>query len=224
MKSLYNERIHFWGRLWMLGALITMFSLPFTVSMVLGVWPGAGDFMKGFAATAVIFWTVTTIEVFTFSPMLGNGGAYLGFVTGNLTNLKVPAALNAMQAMDVKMGTEEGDVISTIAIASSSIITTLIIATGALMLIPLTPVLESPALKPAFDNIVPALFGALGVVYISKSWKIAAAPVIFMIALFLLLPLVINPGAVAGLVGIFVPLGCIISIVSAKILYKTGKI
>ena len=220
----YNERIHLWGRLWMLGALITMFSLPLTVSIVLGVWPGGADFMKGFAATAIIFWTVTTIEVFTFSPMLGSGGAYLGFVTGNLTNLKVPAALNAMQAMDVKMGTEEGDVISTIAIAASSIITTIIIATGALMLIPLTPVLESPALKPAFDNIVPALFGALGVVYISKSWKIAAAPVLFMIALFLLLPLVINPGAVAGLVGIFVPLGCIISIVSAKILYKTGKI
>ena len=220
----YNERIHFWGRLWMLGALITMFSLPLTVSIVLGVWPGGADFMKGFAATAIIFWTVTTIEVFTFSPMLGSGGAYLGFVTGNLTNLKVPAALNAMQAMDVKMGTDKGDVISTIAIASSSIITTIIIAAGALMLIPLTPVIESPALKPAFDNIVPALFGALGVVYISKSWEIAAAPVLFMIALFLFLPLVINPGAVAGLVGIFVPLGCIISIVSAKILYKTGKI
>lgn len=220
----YNERIHTWGRIWMFCALLVIFSLPLTVSIMLGEWPAPANFLKGFAATAVIFWTVTTIEVFTFSPMLGNGGAYLGFVTGNLTNLKVPAALNAMQSLDVKMGTDEGDVISTIAIAASSIITTLIIAGGALLLIPLTPVLESPFLKPAFDNIVPALFGALGVVYIAKSWKIAAAPIIFMAMLFLLLPLVIAPAAVPGLVGLFVPLGCIIAITSARILYKTGQI
>lgn len=221
---IYNDRIHTWGRIWMFFALLVIFSLPLTVSIMLGEWPESANFLKGFAATAVIFWTVTTIEVFTFSPMLGSGGTYLGFVTGNITNLKVPAALNAMQSLDVKMGTDKGDAVSTIAIASSSIITTVIIAAGALLLIPLTPVLESPVLKPAFDNIVPALFGALGVVYIAKSWKIAAAPVIVMAMLFLLLPMVISPAAVPGLVGLFVPLGCIIAITSARILYKTGKI
>ena len=95
--------------------------------------------------------------------MLGTGGSYLGFVTGNLTNLKVPAALNAMDNAKVKPGTEEGEVISTIAIASSTITTTVIITIGVLLLSQLTPILNSPVLKPAFDNILPALFGGLGV-------------------------------------------------------------
>ena len=122
---------------------------------------------------------------FTFVPMLGTGGSYLGFVTGNLTNLKVPCALNAMEAAKVRPGSEEGEVISTIAIASSSIVTTLVIALGVFGLGFLRPVLESPALKPAFDNILPALFGALGVVFISKNPKLAAAPLAFMVVLFL---------------------------------------
>ena len=50
---------------------------------------------------APIFWTVGTIEVITYVPMLGVGGSYLGFVTGNLSNLKVPCALNAMQSAGV---------------------------------------------------------------------------------------------------------------------------
>ena len=134
-------------------------------------------------------------------PMLGTGGSYLGFVTGNLTNLKVPCALNAMEAAKVRPGSEEGEVISTIAIASSSIVTTLVIALGVFGLGFLRPVLESPALKPAFDNILPALFGALGVVFISKNPKLAAAPLAFMVVLFLLAP------GLSSSVGVLVPVG-----------------
>ena len=135
--------------------------------------------------------------------MLGTAGSYLGFVTGNLTNLKVPAALTAMENAKVKPGTEEGEVISTIAIATSSIVTTVVISLGVLMLAQLTPILNSPQLKPAFDNILPALFGGLAVVYVSKNWKIAMAPLIFMIALFLAVP------ALASSVGVLVPVGAV---------------
>ena len=82
----YNEQVHRDGRLWMIAALILFLSVPMTISLVLGEWPLPMNFLHGFMATAIIFWTVTTIEVFTFSPMLGSGGTYLGFVTGNLTN------------------------------------------------------------------------------------------------------------------------------------------
>ncbi|MBU1094716.1 MAG: hypothetical protein KKH01_09690 [Firmicutes bacterium] len=218
MNKTYQDQLHSEGRIWMLGALALFISVPLTISLVTGIWPTFAKFLPGFIATAAIFWPVTTIEVFTFTPMLGTGSSYLAFVTGNLTNMKVPAALNAQDALNVNKGTEEGDVISTIAVASSSIITTVIIIIGALLIIPLTPVLESDALKPAFDNIIPALFGALGIVYIMKRWQVALIPVAIMILFFLLVP------GSGKLVGIMVPVGVVISLVVARYLYKKGMI
>jgi hypothetical protein len=218
MKRSYQDSLHLEGRYWMLSALLLFLMVPIVASMFTGVWPTMNHFLPGFFATAVIFWPVTTIEVFTFTPMLGTGSSYLAFVTGNLTSIKVPAALNAQDALGVEKGSEKGDVISTIAVATSSIMTTLIIIVGALLIIPLTPIIESDALRPAFDNIIPALFGALGVVYIMKRVKVVVIPLIFMILFFLLVP------GSGGLVGIMVPVGVVISLVTARILYKKGKI
>ena len=156
------------------------------------------------------------IEVITYTPMLGTGGTYLAFVTGNLTSIKAPSALNAMENADVKPGTEEGEVISTIAIATSSIVTTLVIMLGVIGLSALAPVLDSPVLAPAFDNILPALFGGLAVVYVSKNWKIAITPLIFMVVLFLLVP------SLAGSVGILVPVGVLVALGAARWMYKKG--
>jgi hypothetical protein len=123
-----------------------------------------------------------------------------------------------MEINNVKSGTEEGDIVSTIAVATSSIVTTLIIAVGVVLLGTLTPILNSPMLKPAFDNILPALFGALGVVYISKNWKLAVTPMLFMAVLFIAVP------SLSGSVGVLVPVGAIISIAVARLLYKKNII
>ncbi|MFW5864804.1 MAG: hypothetical protein ACOCUE_01965 [Candidatus Izemoplasmataceae bacterium] len=217
MKN-YQDKVHHVGRIWMLSALGLTLLVPITVSIGFNTWPKLDEFLYGFYLTAIIFWFVTTIEVFTFSPMLGSGGTYLGFVTGNLTNLKVPVAMQAMLNQNVKMASEEGEVISTIAIAASSIITTLIIMLGALLIIPLTPILESETLKPAFDNTIPALFGALGMIYMIQNIKLALPSMITMIILFLVIP---NS---ASLVGIFIPVSCVIAIITARILYKKGDL
>ena len=174
--------------------------------------------MGGLLGVAPLFWTVGFIEVMTFVPMLGTAGSYLAFVTGNLTNLKVPAALNAMENAKAKPGTEEGEVFSTIAVATSSIVTTIVIALGVALLVPLTPVLNSPTLKPAFDNILPSLFGGLAVVYISKNWKISIVPLVFMLTLFLLVP------SLSGSVGVLVPVGSLVAIGAARVLYKKGML
>lgn len=201
----------------MLGALLLFLSLPFMISIIAGVWPPFNYFFKGFIATAIIFWPVTTIEVFTFSPMIGSA-SYLAFVTGNLTGMKVPAAINAQEALNVEKGSEEADVISMIAVASSSITTTLIIIIGIFLLIPLTPILKASALQPAFDNIIPALFGALGIAFISKRWKLSIIPLVFMILFFLFFP---NSG---DLVGIMVPVGVAITVSTAYLFHKKGWI
>ena len=214
----YEDKTHLYGRIWILTALIMIFSFPVAACIYYDAWPGWTPVLKGLLGVAPIFWTVGLIEVLTFVPMLGTAGSYLAFVTGNLTNLKVPAALTAMENMKVKPGSEEGEVVSTIAIATSSIVTTLIIAVGVALLVPLTPILNSPLLKPAFDNILPSLFRGLAVVYVSKNWKISIAPLIFMIVLFLLVP------SLSGSVGVLVPVGALIAIGGARILYKKGKL
>ena len=174
--------------------------------------------LKGLIGVAPIYWTVGLIEVLTFVPMLGTGSSYLAFVTGNLTSLKVPAALNAMENAKVKPGTEEGEVISTIAVATSSIVTTLVIALGVALLVPLTPILNNPVIKPAFDNILPALFGGLAVVYISKNWKVSLTPLIFMLVLFVAAP------SLSSSVGVLVPVGALLAIGAARVMYKKGKL
>ncbi len=214
----YNEKIHVWGKIWGILAILMFLSFPAVVSLYYSAWPEAGPFFKGLLGVAPVFWLVGAIEAFTFAPMLGSGGAYLGFVTGNLTNLKVPCALNAMESAKVKSGTEEGDIISTIAIAISSIVTTLIIFAGVLLLTPLQPILESPVLAPAFANILPSLFGALAVVFVSKNWKIALAPLIFMLVIFIAVP------SLSSSVSIMVPVGALIAIGVSRILYKKEMI
>lgn len=210
----YTAQSHLYGKIWIWSAAVLLLSVPLAICVYYNAWPGFQPVFKGLLGVAPIFWTVGTIEVITFTPMLGTGGSYLGFVTGNLTNLKVPAALNAMESAKVKPGTPEGEVISTIAVATSSLVTTVVIAAGVLLLAQLTPFLNAPVLQPAFENILPALFGGLAVVYVSKNWKIALAPLIFMVILFMLFP------GLAPSVGILVPVGAIISIVAARILYQ----
>ncbi len=214
----YTESTYLYGQLWIWTAVVLLLAVPVSVSIFYHAWPGMEPVLTGLMGVAPIYWTVGAIEVITFSPMLGTGGTFLAFVTGNLTNLKVPSALNAMENAKVKPGTEEGEIISTIAVATSAIVTTIIIAAGVLLLAQLAPIINSPVLKPAFDQILSALFGGLAVVYVSKNWKISMAPMLFMIVLFLCVP------SLASKVGILVPVGAILSIVTARILYKRNLV
>ena len=173
-----------YGKIWIWTAVVVVLMVPVAVCLRYDAWPEMRAVLKGLLGVAPIYWTVGVIEVITYTPMLGVGGTYLAFVTGNLTSLKAPSALNAMENLGVKAGTEEGEVISTLAIATSSIVTTLVLAIGVCLLTLITPILNAPALQPAFDNILPALFGGLAVVYISKNWKLALIPGIFMVVLF----------------------------------------
>lgn len=210
----YSKEIHKEGQIWIWSAVCFVLFVPIAICVYYNSWPSVSAVLKGLLGVAPIYWTVGVIEIITFTPMLGTGGTYLSFVTGNVTALKVPAALNAMESAGVKSGSEEGEIISTIAIATASIVTTIVIAVGIFAFGALQPVLSSPVLKPAFDNIMPALFGGLGVVYISKNWKVAIAPVVFMIVLFIAVP------SLANSVGVLVPVGILISLGAARIMYK----
>ncbi len=218
-KLSYLESVHRDGRIWGIILCLIVLAFPLAVCIIFSAVPQWTALAKGLFATLPMYWAVGIVEVFTYVPMLGAGGTYLSFVTGNISNMKLPCAVDAMERANVKASSEEGEIISTIAIAVSSIVTTLIIIVGVLLITPLTPILDSPVLEPAFNMLLPALFGGLAVVFISKNLKLSIAPIILMLTLFIFVP-ALN----AGTVGIMVPVGVVFTIGVARIMYKKGML
>ena len=215
----YLEQVHRDGRIWNLTMAGIFFLFPVVLCIIFGAIPNWSGLFHGLIATLPMYWAVGIIEVITYVPMLGAGGSYLSFVTGNISNLKLPCALEVLENTGYKSSTEEGEIISTISIAVSSIVTTVIIILGVILLVPLEPLLANPVLEPAFEQLLPALFGALGVVFVSKNWKIAIAPIALMLVLFIAVP-ALN----AGTVGIMVPVGALFTIGVSRIMYKKGML
>lgn len=215
----YIDSVHRDGRIWNLSMMVLLLAFPVAVGIIFRTTPDSHGLLVGLLATAPMYWAVGIVETITYVPMLGAGGSYLSFVTGNISNLKLPCALGALEQAEVKANSEEGEVISTIAIAVSSIVTTVIIIIGVLLIAPLSPVLQSQTLAPAFAQILPALFGGLGVVFISKNVKISIAPIALMLILFIFVP-ALN----AGTVGIMVPVSILFTLAVTRILYKKGKL
>jgi len=188
----YNERTHLYGRIVSLITLFLLIAAPFAIGGYLGAYPDLKAFGKGYLAIGII-WAVSSVaEYLIYTPMLGAGGGYLAFITGNLINMKIPCAVNARDIVGAKAGTPENEIISTISIASSSLTTIVVLAVGVAMLLPLQPLLQSPVLQPAFDNVVPALFGAMAYKYFRKNMDIAILPLVVMSLLFILVPALIS--------------------------------
>ena len=215
----YMDSVHHYGRIWNVSMTAVLLAFPVVVALIFSAAPDWNSMLLGLLATAPMYWAVGIVEVITYVPMLGAGGSYLSFVTGNISNLKLPCALNSLEQAGVKANSEEGEIISTISIAVSSIVTTVIIILGVVLIVPLTPVLENEVLQPAFAQMLPALFGALGVVFVSKNWKISVAPIILMLILFIFVP-ALNESTV----GIMVPVGVLFTLCVSRLMYKKGML
>ena len=184
----YMKATHRLGRAVSLLTLVMLLGAPFLIGGLLGTMPDLGAAARGFLSVGLV-WTVSSIvEYLVYTPMLGAGGSYLAFITGNLINMKIPCAMNARELVNAKAGTAENEVISTLSIATSALVTIVVLALGVALMIPLRPVLESPALQPAFANVVPALFGAMAYKYFRKDVRLAVIPLVFMSLLFMFVP------------------------------------
>ncbi len=214
----FNNGLHKIGRITMILALILLFSVPFVVGALNGVSPDWKAFMAGFANVGIIYLPMSIVEFLIYTPMLGVGGSYLSFLTGNVTNMKIPCAINARDFAKTEVGTPENEIVSTISVATSAIVTTLVILVGVVLIVPLQPVLQSETLLPAFNNVVPALFGALGLKYFAKSPKIAVVPLLAMCLLCIFVPSMISQTSV-----LLIPSG-ILALGIGFVLFKKGKL
>ncbi len=215
----FDDLTHRYGRIWMVSILVILLMVPVAFMVRYGVYPRVGDLDIGqLIPVFVMFYGTAIIETASYSPLLGTTGMYLSFVSGEISNLRLPCALAAMNKTDVRSGSDEAEVISAIAIAVSTIVSTAILAVFVLLLRPVLPSLtaEGALLAPAFKQVLPCLFGALGASYFIKYWKLGIAPLAVLVIVLLF------SGKIPT--GTLIPIGVIVSLATAQLLYKKNKI
>ena len=221
----YKKEIHKTGRIGLFITILILYAVPIIICSVYDIFPTFKQFMLSSSGLLVIFVPLTISEVISFTPLLGSA-SYLTFITGNIMNLKFPCAKGAMDVAGVTPGTEKADVIATLSVGVSSMLTIIIIALGVLLLVPLEPILQLPAIKTATNYMLPSLFGALalsllkssGDIQIKGAWKAGIVPFILILVINLLVyPLV-------GLEGVALILMIPLTILCAKIAHKKGWI
>ena len=214
----FNNGLHRIGRISMVLMIGLLVAVPFAFGAINGIGVDWGGFVDGIIKVGIIYYPTSIVEFLIYTPMLGVGGSYLSFITGNVTNMRIPCAMNATSIAKTEPGTAEHEIVTTIAVATSAITTTVVIVAGVVLLVPLQPILQNPALQPAFDNVVPALFGALGMQYFSKSLKLSAGPLVLMSVLC-----VIMPGLITQTSTMLIPVGAL-ALVLAYVLWKKDKL
>jgi hypothetical protein len=188
----YIAKTHLFGRIFMMVGIILLLGAPFLIGAVTGArinWPG---FANGIVKVLLIYVPSSIAEFLIYTPLLGVGAVYLSFLTGNITNLKLPCAFSSREIAQTKPGTKEDEIIMTLSIATSALVTMLVIALGVALLVPLTPILQNPTLKPAFNNVLPALFGALGYQYFIKDLRLSSFAMVLMVVICWFVPSLIG--------------------------------
>lgn len=222
----FQEWSHRFGRICMLLFFVYMVAIPIIVAVTYNCFPDVPLLVAGCAGICITFIPIGIAETISYAPILGSS-TYLAFLTGNIMNLKMPCAVNAMKIAEVDQGTPEGDAVSAVSISVSSMITVAIIAVGVLFIVPLQPVLTIPAVKTATDYMLPALFGTFLLGFFSKengeyqiNGKLKSAVAPFALGCVLTILGIMK----SGMEGIFILMMLPITILCAWILFKKGQI
>lgn len=211
----FEKKMHHDGRLYGWAMLLAISSFPVFASIQYDIWPNFGLIWPGVLTMWILMASYVLSEMIAFPPILGPGSLYLTYITGNLQNQKIPCALSAMNIAGIEAGSEKANAVSVVAVAVSSITTTVIIALGIVLMQPLTPVLNSPILAPAFNNVVPAIFGALAGLWMLKEMKVSVASVIICLLGILVFKIELQWVLLGGIA---------LTVVAARIMYNSGII
>lgn len=211
-NEIFESHVHRIGRITIFTCIVLALFVPVLIWMIFGIIPPIKPLIFGIINVSVFMIPLSIAEIFSFYPVLGPSGLYISYTTGNISNLKVPCAAIGMEAAEVKPATKEGDIISTIAMAGSVIVSELILILGVILLVPLSGYLKDSVLNPAFEQILPALFGALGAYFILKNYKLAIIPLAFGLAVSIF----------TDKITALIPVCVLLSILGARLFYKKG--
>jgi len=213
----YTESLHNYGRLFSMICLLLICFVPVVYCLSAGVTPDFKLIVKSWPFI-LSYLAIGLVEVVSYAPLLGVGGQYLAFITGNISNLKLPCALNAQNILKTPADSEEAEIVSTIAISVSSIVTTLILIAG---LIPLAIFGSNivNVLKPVTPYVIPAIFGGLGLVLLARYFKLTIIPLGILLVICLVTFLL---GMDLGQ-STMLTVGMLVSLVVGFVIYKRGK-
>lgn len=212
-SELFDRQVYRLGRITIFTCIVLALCVPIVIVwLIFGIMPPIKPLISGIITVSSFMIPLSIAEILSFYPILGASGLFISYTTGNIANLKVPCAAIGMEAAEVKHSTKEGEIISTIAMAGSVIVSELILVLGLILLLPISRYLQNPVIKPAFDQILPALFGSLGAYFILKNFKLSLVPLAFggLVAIFTLK------------VEVAVPVCVFLSILGARLFYKKG--
>lgn len=224
---------HRWGRFGTVIALIYMIAVPFVVLAYFDCMPALGDvFNLGTLSILLIYIPVGFSEAISYTPILG-ASSYLTFITGNIMNLKLPCAVNAMKLTKKEPNTPEGEAISSVAVAVCSIMTVVILALVALLSSWVSGIFELPAVKTASNYLIPALFGSLTLGLFAstrsgskvvKNGIMGVVPVLVIITILSVIVRIKSGGSLFGVVGLLILAMLPVAIISSRIMWKKGII
>lgn len=184
----FHNRINYLGIVTTFIALVAMFMVPLGIAWYYNIEFSISNALLASTSLLAIYLPMAIAENISFYSVLGAGGMYLGSITGNILNLKLPVVVSAQKIVGVEPSTEEGDVVSIIAIGVSSLVTVVILFLGmALIGSWLVPILNHPTVKPGFDNVTPALLGAIAIPQFVSEKKLSLTPIALVVLLFLIL-------------------------------------
>ncbi|MDL2250702.1 hypothetical protein LJC51_08625 [Lachnospiraceae bacterium OttesenSCG-928-J05] len=217
--SEYNRKVHLVGRISSFLIIVALLGVPFLTSLFFKEEIDWGTTFAAIGSVLMVFGPVAVIEFLSYLPIIGAGGQYLSFVTGNVMNMKIPAATSGRKIAGVETGSDEGDAISMISIAISSLVTTAVLFVGMVLAAQLLPLLNSPVLAPAFANVMPAIMGALGFPVIVRDLRTSWLPALISIVLTVGL----SYGTFMSKQGPMMILFLFISLAWSFFLYKRGQ-
>ena len=230
----FQSWTHRWGRIGTLIALVYMISLPFIVLNYFDCMPSLGSvFNVATFGILAIYIPVGISEALSYTPLMG-ASSYLGFITGNIMNLKLPCAVNALKIAGKEANTPEGDVVASIGVAASSIMTVVILTIAALMVSVISPIFELPAVQTMSSYLLPALFGSMTLglfASTSAGSKVVVGglkgviPVLVIVSLVCVAARIFGLGSIMlGMVGFLILAMLPVGIITSRVLWKKGII
>ena len=181
----YMPQMHKIGKLTGLLGAVLSFLPALVLAVVYGLLPKPAALATAFISAASAFgflWVVEPISYFTV-------GTYMAFLSGNISNMRVPCAGMAQVAADVEPGTEKGSIVSVIGMATSIVINVSVLTIGVILGSSVLSAMPASVIE-ALNYLLPALFGALLMQFGLKRIKFAGG----MLAFAILIGIAINAG------------------------------
>lgn len=191
----YMRAVHRIGRLGSLAVILAFIAAGVAICIHNDCFPDV-TLILTVAIPLFIAMSLSSVgEFLGFLPTLGSGATYISYITGNISNMKLPAILGAMEALDVDKDSEEYQVLSVISSVVASLLVMALLTIVVLFSSQLTPFLKWEPIQPAFNNVMPALYPILLIGLLRKK------PLVCLLTAVILIPVILYLNPISRNVG-----------------------